>query len=134
MENKTLFGPCVRYGSMTMDETHPCYFCGFPIPVTLEYCKCGIVPCPECHNCYCTITKEVQDALVKLRNKYCCNPINFARGIGYETDSDLQKLVPHYKTAFNYCRNLELESAKRLNGLDEPQRRSTGSQSGAVPS
>lgn len=114
MENKTLFGPCVRYGSMTMDETHPCYFCGFPIPVTLEYCKCGIVKCPQCHNCYCTITKEVQDALITLRNRFCCNPFNFVNGLDTRDYRELLRLVPHYPDALNYCRNLELEKSREL--------------------
>lgn len=117
----SMFGPCVRYGNMKWTEKHPCYICGYPIPVTLKYCKCGIIKCPKCGACACesSMSKEVFSALIKLRNKYCCNPINFAKGIDFDqfgsNDEDLLKLVPHYKTAFNYCRNLEIKSAERLN-------------------
>ena len=111
------FGPCCRYGNMKWDEKHPCYICGYPIPVTIEYCKCGIIKCPKCGACACpsSMRKEVFEALIKLRNKYCCNPINFAKGIPEFTSLEEKKLldlVPHYETAFNYCRNLEIESAK----------------------
>ena len=114
------FKACVRYGNMTMDEEHPCYICGFPIPVTLEYCKCGIIRCPRCGACACpsSMTPEVFEALVKLRNKYCCNPINFAKGIDHHKDGYLLKLVPNYETAFNYCRNLEILSAAEFDYLD----------------
>jgi len=105
------FKACVRYGNMKFSETHPCYICGFPIPVTITYCRCGIIKCPECGACACpsSMGEETFKALIKLRNKYCCNPINFAKGIDLRADDYLLKLVPNYKTAFNYCRNLEIE-------------------------
>lgn len=116
---KNEFGPCVRYGNMKWDEKHPCYICGYPIPVTIEYCKCGIIKCPRCGACACpsSMSNRVFEALVTLRNRYCCNPINFARGIDlrFRDNQILLKLVPHYKTALDYCRNLEIESANKLN-------------------
>lgn len=109
------FGPCVRYGNMKNSETHPCYICGHPIPVTIAYCRCGIIKCPECGSCACpsSMSKEVFDALIKLRSKYCCNPINFSNGLDFAGDRTLLDLVPHYIDAFNYCRNLEIENARR---------------------
>ena len=115
-EEKThSFGPCVRFENMTWDESHPCYLCGFPIPVMIEYCECGIIKCPECGSCACpsSMDRNVFDALIKLRNRYCCNPINFAGGIDFSKDADLLLLVPNYPKALAYCRNLEIESAKR---------------------
>ena len=117
MSRADSFGPCCRYGNMDWDEKHPCYICGYPIPVTIKYCKCGIIKCPKCGTCACpsSMSQEVFDALIKLRSKYCCNPINFAKGVDYEEDKELLRLVPNYHTAFNYCRNLEIKSAEKLN-------------------
>jgi len=119
MSRADSFGPCVRYSNMEWDEKHPCYICGYPIPVTIPYCKCGIIKCPKCGACACpsSMSEEVFEALITLRNKYCCNPINFAQGINLGLEpkkiTKLLELVPHYKTALDYCRNLEIGAAKK---------------------
>ena len=116
MSKTKLFGPCVRYGNMTSDEEHPCYICGYPIPVTIEYCKCGIIKCPKCGACACSssMSEDTFNALITLRSKYCCNPFNFAEGLDLaqyrKVERKLLELVPHYKTALDYCRNLEMRS------------------------
>ena len=116
MNRADSFGPCVRYGNMKWGEKHPCYICGYPIPVALEYCECGIIKCPKCGACACpsSMSKEVFEALITLRNKYCCNPINFAKGVPKFIpleEKKLLELVPNYETALNYCRNLEIEAS-----------------------
>jgi hypothetical protein len=100
---------CVRYGEDFTGENHPCYWCGKPpqdmLGPSSQWCKaCGGFACPDCHRCWCTGPEEEVQALRTLRNKYCCNWLNFKVGVNCEEDLPLLRLVPGFKAALDYCR------------------------------
>jgi len=74
---------CWRYkkGSIGKEENHPCFFCGHPLSLHLidkMECKtCGIIKCPSCENCLCSIPNLQYKTLCRLHEKYCCNLPNF---------------------------------------------------------
>lgn len=104
--------PCVRVGEYMDEEAHPCYYCGSPI-LTKEakVCsKCHFEFCPNCGICFCNGTKEKQAGLRTLRNLYCCNRVEFEKGISSEDREYLKeslRVVPHFKKALDNCRRIK---------------------------
>lgn len=101
--------PCVRVNRSLVEEAHPCYYCGVPIRIkTAVICTdCGFAKCPKCGLGFCNAPENVQLALQILRNKYCCNPEGFNRGVDVKGDKNLLDLVLHFKDAVDYCRMAE---------------------------
>lgn len=100
-----LDNPCVRLSSIQKDEKHPCFFCGYPIPVFVtESCPvCSLMICPKCKRCMCSLSKEDQDALKRIHLKYCCDYEqlkNFKEITGIEA-SDF--LIKYCSVAIKYC-------------------------------
>jgi hypothetical protein len=102
---------CVRFKRMRNfeGELHPCFWCGFAIPINkdLKYCPtCHGIFCPGCGKCMCNVTDEQYEALRLLRRKYCCNSHCFRKGM-VESDRKYLALVPSFEVALNYCRRQE---------------------------
>ena len=91
-------------------EEHPCYWCGYAMPIgesTLDCDKCDGVFCPKCGKCLCNVTDEEFEALRVLRHKYCCNSFHFKKGLE-ESDRKLLVIVPFFEISLNYCRRQEV--------------------------
>ena len=98
--------PCVRFHDNILDEEHPCYWCGTPIPISslTKFCKnCGGAVCQNCGKCWCNVSREESDSLHILRDKYCCNWHHFGKGFE-ESDNNLLSTVSGFRSALNYCR------------------------------
>ena len=101
---------CVRYGEGFEGENHPCYWCGVPpedmFSPYMEWCdKCNGYECPHCGKCWCNVPEDEYMALKYLRNKYCCNWINFKKGMEPKDELYVASvLVPGFREALNYCR------------------------------
>ena len=100
---------CVRYGEDFTGESHPCYWCGVsPREMTatgVSWCqKCHGFVCPECGKCWCNVSDEEKRALQTIRNKYCCNWLNFKRGVDAKDLDFIRTSVPGFKKALDYCR------------------------------
>ena len=100
--------PCVRYGQDMGKESHPCYFCGYPLVAeNIKVCEmCRFEPCPKCSRCFCSGTEAEQVALRVLRDKYCCNPLYFKVGFDYKRDKWLLVYVPSFVKALDNCRRV----------------------------
>lgn len=99
-----------RRGRSFVGEDHPCYWCGKPLTdmLNLDPCNdCGGIFCPSCDNCWCNVSDEEFEALRQLRRKYCCNLFHFRTGVRVADSIDLLRLVPHFVTALDYCREKE---------------------------
>jgi hypothetical protein len=87
---------CSRYqkGGVSKEEEHPCFFCEYPLKMTLKECKeCGIIICPNCGRCLCNIPFLSYLTLVRVHEKYCCNLDGFDGKIELDgfVDSSLMK-------------------------------------------
>lgn len=100
---------CVRYKEAFDGENHPCYWCGKPpkdmLGPEITWCDtCGGFFCPSCGKCWCNVGEKEFEALKILRNKYCCNWLNFKSGL-QDPDRELLQLVPGFEAALNFCRH-----------------------------
>jgi hypothetical protein len=100
---------CVRYGEDFSEESHPCYWCGVPQKIVWEgvkWCeKCGGFECSSCGKCWCNVEGDKLGVLQKLRDKYCCNWLNFKKGVLLGVDLAMVRIyVPGFKAALDYCR------------------------------
>lgn len=77
LRNYNFHRSCWRYknGKVHSDESHPCFFCGHELPMKdaaqTECKECGIIVCPNCHNCMCTISDMEYQTLERIHNMYC---------------------------------------------------------------
>lgn len=103
---------CWRYkhGNIGADENHPCYFCGHELPmkyVDETECKvCGIMICPICKNCLCTITDLQYSTLIRIHEKHCCHLNEYKGKIELEEPYD-HRLVENYLTTIQTCYDAE---------------------------
>jgi hypothetical protein len=111
--------PRVKNNLITENEKHPCYFCGHPIPVTVEDCsKCSIMPCPECGKCYCDVTFDDKFFLY-LFHTTCCHNIYKSNGV-----EDLPKYLQTHslaktcQKAFDYCKKQIKSKIARVYVID----------------
>lgn len=67
--------PCVRLqlNDVELNEEHPCFYCGFPIPVAeLPDCTtCGLKRCPQCNKCFCDGSIRENEYLIWVHRTYC---------------------------------------------------------------
>jgi hypothetical protein len=101
-----------KYGHVSKNENHPCYFCGHGLPMKFvdkrECVVCGIMVCPSCKNCLCTITDEQYSTLIRIHEKYCCNLPDFIGRIELEKPYD-QAIVNQFIKVLTKCRGYEYE-------------------------
>ena len=106
---------CWRYkhGNIKESENHPCYFCGYDLPMKIVdkiECKvCGIMVCPSCHNCLCTISDLQYKTLCRLHKKYCCNLSNYKGKVTLRKPYDLTIAKGFFK-AVEVCYNAERDN------------------------
>lgn len=74
-----------------LNEPHPCFFCGsnLSLSVNKECKKCGIMICPKCNNCLCTISDDKYITVTAIHEKYCCHLDQFTGDITIEGDKKL---------------------------------------------
>lgn len=100
------------YGNVDEGENHPCYFCGYDLPMKFvdkrECVVCGIMVCPSCKNCLCTITDEQYSTLIRIHEKYCCNLPEYSNEIELEKPYD-QAIVDQFVKVLNTCWGYEYE-------------------------
>lgn len=94
---------CWRYQRKSVEETehHPCYFCGSSLILTTRECdECGIMICPECGHCLCSIPLLTYITLIKIHENYCCHLDTFKGTIKLEgiVDNALVKNCEHVLT------------------------------------
>ena len=99
--------PCVRIQleNIAAGERHPCFFCGYPIDVEklIDCPICGLKKCPKCSKCLCSGTKEEQETLVQIHEKYCCGRdelLNFSKIEGIHGE---RNLINNANSALQYC-------------------------------
>jgi len=96
-----------KYGFISSDEKHPCFFCGFQIDISVNDClNCGIMPCPSCKKCLCNIPLLTYITLIRIHKKYCCNLPEFDGKIKLSgfVDNDL---ICNCEKTLIHCKNLE---------------------------
>jgi hypothetical protein len=95
------------------EESHPCYFCGHLLPlknVDKTECKtCGVMLCPKCKNCLCTITDLQYSTLIQIHQKYCCNLPKYSGFIQLKEPYDRQ-IVRNFVQTLNVCYKAEKEN------------------------
>ena len=106
---------CWRYkkGKVKSSESHPCYFCGEMLEMKFvdkrECAVCGIMKCPSCHNCLCTITDVQYSTLIRIHEKYCCHLDEYKGVIELEEPYD-HKLVENFLKTLFVCYSCEKEN------------------------
>jgi hypothetical protein len=106
---------CWRYkhGNVRKSEDHPCYFCGELLPMKYvdrrECVVCGIMKCPACHNCLCTITDLQYSTLIRIHKKYCCHLDKYNGIIELDKPCD-PTLANNYLKVLQTCSSAEREN------------------------
>jgi hypothetical protein len=94
------------YGYVDASEKHPCYFCGYDLPMKIVdkiECKvCGTMVCPSCHGCLCTISDLQYNTLIRLHKKYCCNLPKY-KGVVELAEPYDSNLTNGFVKAINVC-------------------------------
>lgn len=85
---------CYRYKQEKIpdiNEKHPCFFCGssLSLSVNKECKKCGIMICPECNNCLCTISDIKYFTLTAIHEQFCCHLDKYTGFIVIEGDREI---------------------------------------------
>lgn len=97
------------FGHVSPSEVHECFFCADKIPLTTHECaKCGIMICPSCHNCLCSISPYTYDTLVRIHSKYCCDLPNFEGKIELDGIVDMG-IIKRCETVLQTCFDLEFK-------------------------
>jgi hypothetical protein len=107
---------CYRYqeGRTVPDtEIHPCFFCGEKIPLKTKEClTCGIMPCPSCGKCLCSLHDIEYEALTYLHNRYCKHLANFI-GVVYIPSKlhipETVDIMNHFLNAVSHCYEMEFK-------------------------
>lgn len=103
---------CWRYkfGKVGKNEEHPCYICGKPIPLKhvdkLECGVCGVMICPNCHNCLCTLSDQDYNTLIHIHKNYCCNLDKFDGTIELTREHSLH-IGTNFLQVLNKCKEYE---------------------------
>lgn len=110
MDRTYKFGSCCwrfEHGHIHPDEKHPCFFCGYSISVREDDCStCGIMPCPNCKNCLCTINDIKYLTVIAIHHLYCKKLDTFAGKIDLPEgfDKDVIRCCEH---AIKHCYAVE---------------------------
>jgi hypothetical protein len=112
------FGKCVRQGSISTDEVHPCYFCGREVKVSNPiHCNiCHMWKCSFCGACYCDASEGEQELLIKMHETYCRNYDNLIGFYGVADESI--KVSDENNGFFNNICNAILNCAEMLRCQD----------------
>jgi len=99
-----------KYGHVGSEESHPCYFCGHNLPMKdvdkIECKVCGVMICPKCGKCLCTISDFQYMTLCRIHQKYCCRLPKYEGKIELELPYD-SGLVKNYLTTIQTCFDAE---------------------------
>lgn len=104
---------CARYGSISPDELHPCFYCGVDILVgKASHCDhCGHLICPHCGKCSCNLTHNERKTLEYINTTYCSNAEQVKHFAAISTQSWMDKNI-----VINMTRSL-IRCSKKLSSL-----------------
>jgi hypothetical protein len=104
---------CWRYkhGCVRPSEEHPCYYCGFDIPLSTKECpECGVMICPSCGKCNCNVPLISRLTVHQIHSKYCMHLDKWKPGFRITLDGIIDNdVVKNFHKILNRCYIYERE-------------------------